>query len=66
MTKKWRLHLVRKEYGYVEFEGGDTKEEALALYEQGAGDEVIEDYDNRTIDELSWVDPTIDDVEEIK
>lgn len=66
MTKKWRLHLVRKEYGYVEFEGRDTKEEALALYEQGAGDEVIEDYDNRTIDELSWADPTIDDVEEIK
>ena len=65
MAKKWRLHLVRKEYGYVEFDGGDTKEEALALYEQGAGDEVIGDY-NHTIDELSWADPTIDDVEEIK
>ena len=65
MAKKWRLHLVRKEYGYVEFDGGDTKEEALALDQQGAGDEVIGDY-NHTIDEISWADPTIDDVEEIK
>lgn len=62
--KTFRIYLERTEYGFVDIEGVETREQALDAYYDGGFDEI--QLDKVLNQGMGWKDPTINNVGEIK